>query len=81
MRAFIIAAVLLGMAATAALADGMYWVVGNRATNTCDIVTKNPVIDGDIYFGTGPYRSLDDAKLARSTIFSCPKDDDRRPSQ
>lgn len=77
MRCFIIAAVLSSIGASAASADGMYWVVGNRATNTCDIVTNNPVISGDIYFGTGPYRSLDDAKLARSTIFSCPKDDPR----
>jgi hypothetical protein len=53
-----------------------YWVVGDRATSQCDIVTSNPVINGpvggNIYFGSGPYRSLADAKLARSTIRSCP---------
>jgi hypothetical protein len=27
---------------------------------------------GNIWFGTGPYKSLDDAKLARSTIPQCP---------
>jgi hypothetical protein len=62
---------------TVAAADGMFWVVGNRATNGCEIVTKNPVIDGDIWFGDGPYKSKDDAKLARSTINACPKTEDK----
>jgi hypothetical protein len=53
-------------------------VVGNRATNSCDIVGSNPVIVGDIWFGDGPYKSLDDAKLARSTISACPKDESSR---
>jgi hypothetical protein len=61
----------------ATAADGMFWVVGNHATNGCDIVTKNPVIDGDIWFGDGPYKSKDDAKLARSTINACPKTEDK----
>lgn len=63
---------------TACYAGGGYWVVGNRATNTCDIVTSNPVINGSIgpiFFGSGPYKSLDDAKLARSTISVCPEKD------
>jgi hypothetical protein len=62
-----------------AWADGLYWVVGNRATEKCEIVTSNPVIVGDIWFADGPYRSRADAKLARSTIGACPKpesDDD-----
>lgn len=66
--------------ATAGLAEGFYWVVGNRATSRCHIVTSNPVIMGDIWFADGPYRSRADAKLARSTIGACPKtssDDDR----
>jgi hypothetical protein len=50
-------------------------VVGNRATNTCEIVTNNPVVIGDIWFEDGPYQSLDDAKLARSTIGACPEKD------
>jgi hypothetical protein len=53
-----------------------YWVVGNGADHTCQIVTSNPVIDyypGS--FGSGPYRSRDDARLARSTISVCPKED------
>jgi hypothetical protein len=54
-------------------------VVGNRATSKCDIVTRNPVIypygDGNFWFGDGPYRSVAEARLARSTIGVCPKDD------
>jgi hypothetical protein len=61
------------------LSDGLYWVVGNRATNKCDIVTHNPSIypygGGDFWFGDGPYKSFADAKLARSTIRACPRDD------
>jgi hypothetical protein len=49
-------------------------VVGNRATNKCEIVTSNPIVTGDIWFEDRPYKSLDDAKLARSTIGACPKD-------
>jgi hypothetical protein len=36
------------------LAQGGYWVVGDRATGKCEIVTSNPVInaqvDGNIWF-------------------------------
>jgi hypothetical protein len=52
-----------------------FWVVGNHANGKCDIVTSNPVIEGDIWFEDGPYKTIDDAKLARSTIAECPKDD------
>ena len=58
---------------SAARADDLYWVVGNRASAKCEIVTSNPVIIGDIWFADGPYRSRADAKLARSTIGACPK--------
>ncbi len=52
-----------------------YWVVGNGAAHSCEIVTSNPVIDYNLgSFGSGPYRSRDDAKLARSTIGACPKE-------
>ena len=51
-------------------------MIGNRANAKCEIVTRNPVINpqigGNIWFGSGPYKSLGDAKLARSTIRSCP---------
>lgn len=77
MRSWILAAVMTSGLATAALADGQYWVVGSRATNKCEIVTSNPTIypysnDGPYWFGTGPYSSRDNAKLARSTISQCP---------
>jgi hypothetical protein len=45
---------------TVGFAEGPYWVVGNRATNKCDIVTSNPVVMGDIWFQDGPYKSLAD---------------------
>jgi hypothetical protein len=46
---------------------------GNRATSNGEIVTSNPVLIGDSWFRDGPYRSLKDAKLARSTIGVCPE--------
>lgn len=67
-----VAGALLLVSGTVGLADGLFWVVGNRATAKCDIVTSNPVIAGDIWFGDGPYKSKADAKLARSTIRECP---------
>jgi hypothetical protein len=60
---------------TVCFADGLYWVVSNRATNKCEIVTSNPIVIGDIWFEDRPHRSLDDAKLARSTIGACPEKD------
>jgi hypothetical protein len=75
MKALILAGVMTAAIGTVCFADGLYWVVGNRATNRCEIVTSNPIIIGDIWFGDGPYKSLDDARLARSTIGACPKDD------
>jgi hypothetical protein len=76
MKSLLLAGALIVAAGACAFAEGGYWVVGNRATSKCEIVTSNPVINaqvgGNIWFGTGPYQSLDDAKLARSTISSCP---------
>jgi len=72
MKRLIFACSLLLASGTASLADGLFWVVGNRATGKCNIVTSNPVINGDIWFGDGPYKSKADAKLARSTIRACP---------
>lgn len=72
MKRSIFAAALLIASGTVSLADGLFWVVGNHATGKCNIVTSNPVIDGDIWFGDGPYKSKADAKLARSTIRACP---------
>ena len=51
-----------------------FWVIGNRSTNFCEIVTANPVLPDSIFwFQSGPYKSLDDANLARSTISICPR--------
>ena len=51
-----------------------FWVIGNRATNVCEIVTANPVLPDTVFwFQSGPYKSLDDANLARSTISVCPR--------
>jgi len=76
MRAMLAAALVM-TTATAAWADDLFWVVGNRATNHCEIVTNNPVVTimGDIWFADGPYKSIADAKLARSTIGACPNKD------
>ncbi len=53
-----------------------FWVIGNSATKVCEIVTTNPVLpDTIVWFVTGPYTSLADAKIARSTISICPKED------
>ncbi|MGB8397828.1 hypothetical protein [Bradyrhizobium sp.] len=75
MKSWLLAAAMVVATGSFGWADGLYWVVGNRATNSCDIVTRNPVIVGDIWFADGPYKSRDDARLARSSIRVCPKDD------
>jgi hypothetical protein len=75
MRSLILAGLMTAAIGTAGFADGLYWVVGNRATNKCEIVTSNPVVTGDIWFEDGPYQSLADARLARSTIGACPEKD------
>jgi len=56
----VLTAVLLVTTATAAWAEGLFWVVGNRATSRCEIVTSNPVVTimgGDIWFASGPFKS------------------------
>jgi opacity protein-like surface antigen len=78
MKSLLLAGAMIVAAGTSAVAAD-YWVVGNRATSKCEIVTSNPVIDaqvgGNTTFGSGPYGSLNDAKLARSTIGACPKEE------
>jgi hypothetical protein len=76
MKSLMLAVILVCAAGSACLAEGQSWVVGNHATESCDIVTSNPVVDGDIWFGDGPYQSRADAKLARSSIGACPKGQD-----
>ena len=83
MKRLILAGALVVVVNSASYADGGFWVVGNRATGKCDIVTSNPVVGGGsaydngggFSFGSGPYKSKDDAKLARSTINTCPPPD------
>ena len=79
MKSLLLAGAMIVATGATSFADGYYWVVGNRATSKCDIVTRNPTIymygGGNFWFGDGPYKSLADAKLARSTISACPKDD------
>ncbi|WP_291852760.1 hypothetical protein [Bradyrhizobium sp.] len=76
MKSLLLAGAMVVATGTCGLAQGAFWVVGDHATSKCEIVTRNPVINGqvggNIWFGTGPYKSLDDAKLARSTIRVCP---------
>ena len=71
MRRILLAVMALSLFSGVALADS-FWVVGNRKTNRCEIVTRNPIIDGDLWFEDGPYKSKDDAKLAITTIRVCP---------
>jgi hypothetical protein len=72
MKTWILAGAILSLIGTASLADDeRYWVVGNRGSNTCDIVTSSPVISGNIWFAWGPYTTRDDAVAARSIIRGC----------
>ena len=79
MKRLMLAGILTIAAMPTGFADALCcdWVVGNRATSKCDIVTSNPVVggDGNVWFGDGPYKTLNDAKLARSTIRACPKEE------
>jgi len=75
MKSLIIAGTMIVATGSVGFADGLYWVVGNAATNKCEIVTSNPIVIGAIWFGDGPYKSLADARLARSTIRVCPEKD------
>jgi hypothetical protein len=74
-KSLLLAGAMIVATGTCAFAQGGYWVVGNSATVKCEIVTSNPVVNaqvgGNISLGTGPYQSLGDAKLARSTILGC----------
>jgi hypothetical protein len=77
MKRLMLAGSLLMAAMAVGFADDLccHWVVGNHATGRCDIVSTNPVVGGEVWFGDRPYKSLEDAKLARSTVPGCPKDD------
>ena len=85
MKSLLLAGAMVVAIGTEAFAQGGYWVVGNGASGKCDIIASNPVINsqvgGNTTFGSGPYRSLDDAKLARSTIGACPKVEEPAPAE
>jgi hypothetical protein len=84
MKSLLLAGAIIIATGTLASAQGRYWVVGDHATKRCEIVTNNPVIDGqvggNIWFGTGPYQSLNEAKEARSTIPQCPVVEEAPPA-
>lgn len=62
---------------TTTYANSGYWVVGNLVTNSCDIVSLSPLVSpsGPVWFGNGPHKSYDEAKLARRQISACPRSD------
>ena len=72
MKALMLTGAIVLAAGPADTGDKLYWVVGKREAGKCEIVTSNPVVIGDTWFADGPYKSSDDAKLARSTISVCP---------
>lgn len=74
LRPIILAAVMMVAIVSTTFASGMYWVVGNLVTNSCDIVSLDPVVgpEGPLWFGNGPHKSYDDARLARQSISACP---------
>ena len=86
MKSLLIAGIMSITFVTAGHA-GEYWVSGDRLTGGCRITTSQPITfslpayDGSTdptyrtSWTSGPYQSLDDAKLARSGINSCPPPD------
>lgn len=81
MKTLLLAGIMSAAFATASYAQ--YWVAGDRTTGKCNIETSQPVVFGlpayasggseyKTSFASGPYKSLDDAKLARSGISACP---------
>ena len=76
MKQLLLVGAMMVATETCAFAQSGFWVVGDNAAGKCEIVTSNPVINsqvgGNITFGSGPYKSIDDAKLARSNISECP---------
>lgn len=83
MKSLLLAGIMSVTLATASYAQ--YWVTGDRSTGQCNIINSAspPVVyglpayagSGSEYktsFASGPYKSADDAKLARSGIRECP---------
>ena len=78
MKSLLLAGAMMIATGTCVFAQGGYWVVGNRATNKCDIVTSNPIIIGalkqlvgakQILFGTDhPFGNSAPMAQAMSTV-------------
>ena len=86
MKSLLLAGIMSAAFATSGYAD-QYWVSGNRSTGKCDISTSQPIVfslpaydsapnEYKTSWASGPYQSLDDAKVARSGISSCPPQQD-----
>jgi hypothetical protein len=74
MKIAVVAAAFAALVTTAAWDYPGFWVIKDSRLAQCSIVTSNPVIDGPIgpvLWGSGPYRSEQDAELAMSTIGAC----------
>jgi hypothetical protein len=84
MKSLLLAGIMSVAFATACYAQN-YYVTGDRSTGKCNVVNSPtpPVVYGlpayagsgseyNTSFASGPYKSLDDAKLARSGISECP---------
>lgn len=74
-RPLVLAGAVMLVSVTTAFSGGLYWVVGNLVTNSCDIVSRDPVVspEGPLWFGNGPYKTYDDARQARQGISACPR--------
>ena len=75
LRTIMLAAAIMFGIIGSTFASGIYWVVGNLVTNSCDIVSQTPVVgpEGPLWFGNGPHKTYDEAKLARQGISACPR--------
>lgn len=74
MKIAVLAAAFAALVTTAAFDISGFWVIKDSRQPKCRVVTSNPVIDGPIgpiLWGSGPYRSVQDAELAMSTIGAC----------
>ena len=74
MKVAVLVGALAAFVTTVGFDDSGFWVVKDSRQPKCSIVTSNPVIDGPIgplLWGSGPYRSQQDAELAMTTIGAC----------
>lgn len=74
MKIAVVAAAFAALVTTAAFDYSGFWVIKDSRQSKCTIVTSNPVIDGPIgpiLWGSGPYRSEQDAERAMTTIGAC----------